>query len=282
MRPLALALRRPSIVRLGARCLSSAVSRSRSSGGSVSSAHGTSWLSGPGCGKDGSSSSRSNGGASQSAAGDRAAAWTAFKQSRDVSGASAHLAQLQPLQNAAEYTSAINVYGRLQAWESALDLLKSMPSAPSNVKPNVFSYSAAITACVRAGQCSAAFELHAAMRAANVKPNIVTYTALHGALSHATASAPNYEQIVRLWRSMLADGVEPSIRCAPLPAMHPIAAPLLPMPQSLVATTGVPLQATWGWRVTSADVRAACARRVRGALPPPPPPCSFTACMAPR
>jgi pentatricopeptide repeat protein len=134
---------------------------------------------------------------------------------RDQAKALAALGKLQPLRSATEYTIAIDACGRVEAWKQALDLLHGMGSADGGgVAPNVYTFTAAMTACTRAGQIEPAYELLASMREAKVKPNVFTYTILLSGMVAQTqrSPGPKYERIDQLWSSMLADGVGPNLR----------------------------------------------------------------------
>ena len=116
---------------------------------------------------------------------DRKKAWLQLSRSTDETALAAALSQLRPLQSSAEHTRVIQSFGRVQAWERAVDELDRMRRADPPLMPNVVSYSAAIHACVHSRQYRRALELLPAMRAEGVRPNAVTYTTLFAACFRA-------------------------------------------------------------------------------------------------
>ena len=146
-------------------------------------------------------------------------------RARDPTVADGVIARIKPLRTAHEYTTAINQYGRVLAWRRAIELLQGMASAEHRMEPNVFTYSAAITACMRAEQTNRALELLSDMRTAGIPPNEITYTALLRAYSMPMSSAcdADYYRAISLWDEMLADGLTPTLRCACAQPVCPLA-----------------------------------------------------------
>ena len=65
----------------------------------------------------------------------------------------------------------------------ALSLLRQMPDA--GIKPNVISYSAAISACGKGGKWEEALSLIKQMRSVDIEPNMFTYAASIQACAYA-------------------------------------------------------------------------------------------------
>jgi pentatricopeptide repeat protein len=83
-------------------------------------------------------------------------------------------ARIRP--NVYSYSAAISACEKGCQWEQALNLLQAMPKA--KIRPNVYSYSAAISACERGGQWEQALTLFESMYGSQVDPDIVLYNAL--------------------------------------------------------------------------------------------------------
>ncbi|CAN0568048.1 unnamed protein product, partial [Ectocarpus sp. 12 AP-2014] len=81
--------------------------------------------------------------------------------------------------NAAEAAAAAAAAAALKADPAAgIDSGAAMsPPAPAAVRPDVFSYSAAITACGNCGEWRRALALLRVMREQGVPPNVVSYNA---------------------------------------------------------------------------------------------------------
>ncbi|CAM9855373.1 unnamed protein product, partial [Choristocarpus tenellus] len=63
-------------------------------------------------------------------------------------------------------------------WEEALSLLEEMRRAGPHCHPNVKTYTAAISACGRAGQWKRACELHERMQEEGLVPDPVSFNAV--------------------------------------------------------------------------------------------------------
>ena len=68
-------------------------------------------------------------------------------------------------------------------WQRALDLLERCES--SGIKPNVITYSSAISACEKGGQWQRALDLLERCESAGIKPNVITYSCVMSACQNA-------------------------------------------------------------------------------------------------
>ena len=75
-----------------------------------------------------------------------------------------------------DYTKLISFYAQHNWWHNACELLAQMPK--TKVQPNVYTFSAAITTCEKAGQWKHAFEICQDMNQLHVVPNIITLNAV--------------------------------------------------------------------------------------------------------
>ena len=100
------------------------------------------------------------------------------------------------------YSAAISACEKAGQWE-ALSLLREMPAA--GLRPNVVSYNAAISACEKAGRCDDALSLLQKMREDGVQPNVISFNAA----IQACAAAQQPDEALRLFKEALMS-VEPS------------------------------------------------------------------------
>ena len=75
-----------------------------------------------------------------------------------------------------DYTKLISFYAQHNWWHNACELLAEMPK--TKVQPNVYSFSAAITTCEKAGQWQHALGICQDMNHLHVVPNIITLNAV--------------------------------------------------------------------------------------------------------
>jgi pentatricopeptide repeat protein len=99
------------------------------------------------------------------------------------------------------YSAAISACGKGSQAQPALDLLGEMKAA--GLKPNVIAYNAAISACGNGGQTQSALDLFGEMKSAGLKPDIITYNAVISACERG--GQPQRSQ--SLLKSAVADGV---------------------------------------------------------------------------
>lgn len=88
-------------------------------------------------------------------------------------------------------------------WERALMLLEQI--SQTGLHPDVYSFSAAISACKRASQPDEAISLFRSMCASDVRPNTVCFNTV----LDACQAAGRHEQLLALFGAMAAYGVEP-------------------------------------------------------------------------
>lgn len=81
-------------------------------------------------------------------------------------------------------------------WEKALLLIEEMRAAGPNTQPNVRSYTAAITACGRAGQWEPAVELHSRLIADGIMPDRFSFNAVIGAARYVSRRLPTFSVLV--------------------------------------------------------------------------------------
>ncbi|KAL3934966.1 MAG: hypothetical protein SGARI_003163 [Bacillariaceae sp.] len=74
------------------------------------------------------------------------------------------------------YSAAISACAKAGKHKLAMELLREMEG--KHVKPNVFSYSAAISACEKAGKHELAIELLREMETNDIQPDVISYSAV--------------------------------------------------------------------------------------------------------
>ena len=89
-------------------------------------------------------------------------------------------------------------------WEEALMLLEQMPSL--GLEPDVYSFSAAISACSRARQPDSALRIFKTMTASGVTPNQVCFNAALAACQRTK----RYDELLALFGAMPAHGLQPN------------------------------------------------------------------------
>ena len=99
------------------------------------------------------------------------------------------------------YSAAISACEKAGRCDAALSLFQTMRE--DDVRPDVISYSAAISACEKAGRCDEALSLFQTMREDDVRPDVISYSA---AIS-ACEKAGQWEKALSLLREMPAAGV---------------------------------------------------------------------------
>lgn len=126
-----------------------------------------------------------------------------------------------PAPNTISYNTIISTAARLGLWQRALALLSDMEAiadappaaarrvrgessaAKSAVRPDVYSYTTAISACERGGEPSAALDTFARMQARDVAPNTFAYNAA----IRAAATRKHWPIALSLLEDMRSDGV---------------------------------------------------------------------------
>ena len=107
--------------------------------------------------------------------------------------------------NVFHYSAAISACEKGGQWQRALALLDEMRA--KGVAPNVITFSAAISACEKGGQWQRALALLDEMRAKGVAPNVITFSA---AIS-ACEKGGQWQRALALLDEMRAKGVAPNV-----------------------------------------------------------------------
>jgi pentatricopeptide repeat protein len=103
------------------------------------------------------------------------------------------------------YSAAISACEKAGKHQSALDLLKEMDT--KGIQPNVISYSAAISACEKAGKHQSALDLLREMDTKGIQPDVISYSA---AIS-ACEKAGKHQSALDLLREMDTKGIQPDV-----------------------------------------------------------------------
>lgn len=103
-----------------------------------------------------------------------------------------------------EYSICITIWGKLRppAWREAADLIDEM--ARRRVAPDIYCYSAAISACSQARQWQRALELFNGMEDAGVTPNEFHYSSV----ITACAKCNQADVAMKLFEGIRARGVQ--------------------------------------------------------------------------
>ena len=113
-----------------------------------------------------------------------------------------------PQPDAISLNTVVSTAARRGNWQRALALLSEMEAeaeagGSGRVRPDVYTYTAAISACERGGQPTAALETFARMQSAGVEPT----TAAYNAAIRAAATRELWPVSLSLLEDMRADGV---------------------------------------------------------------------------
>ena len=106
--------------------------------------------------------------------------------------------------NVVSYSAAASACAKAGKWSQALALLRE---AVKTVTPNVILYSAVIFACEKAAKWQHALELWHELEVADLQPDVVIYTSLLGVCARAAAST----QALALWETFQLTTWEPNL-----------------------------------------------------------------------
>mmetsp|Transcript_14055 Transcript_14055/g.37586 ORF Transcript_14055/g.37586 Transcript_14055/m.37586 type:complete len:157 (+) Transcript_14055:24-494(+) len=102
-------------------------------------------------------------------------------------------------------TQKIIAFGSAGRWRAALKIFRDFPAK------DVFTYTAAMTACCRCGRIGEAMEIFAEMKANGIRPTVVTYSALFGGAAYAREGW-GVPVIPKLFEELKKDGFEASLK----------------------------------------------------------------------
>ena len=103
------------------------------------------------------------------------------------------------------YSAAISACEKGSQWEKALGLLQDMTCR--GIKPDVISYSAAISACEKGSQWEKALGLLQDMTCRGIKPDVISYSA---AISTCEKGS-QWEKALGLLQEMTSHGIKPDV-----------------------------------------------------------------------
>jgi len=107
--------------------------------------------------------------------------------------------------NVFSFSAVISACGKSGQWERAVSLLEEMRQC--GVPPNVISFSAAISACEKGGQWERALLLLEEMRQCGIEPDVIIFSA---AIS-ACEKGGQWERALSLLEEMERCGIEPDV-----------------------------------------------------------------------
>ncbi|CAM9625134.1 unnamed protein product [Hapterophycus canaliculatus] len=107
------------------------------------------------------------------------------------------------------YSCIIGVVAKSGRWSEAVDLLREARDDPAGLPPNMYCFTAAVSACARGRNWRLALSLLDEMREAGVAPDHVTY----GSAVSAMARAGKWRRALELLRRMEGEGLRPNVVC---------------------------------------------------------------------
>eukprot|EP00439_Symbiodinium_sp_Y106_P063857 s1778_g9.t3 len=125
---------------------------------------------------------------------------------RDLATTVAALQQRRLLTEAREYTTAINVLGKLGLWRECLGLLVDMQR--NGLTPNVITYNAVLKSLARNRRWQEAIQLIAEMWESGLSPDVISYTT---AIS-ACADSGHWKEALQLLAEMERAGIKADVR----------------------------------------------------------------------
>ena len=123
---------------------------------------------------------------------------------RELAATAAALQQRRLLTDPREYTTTINVLGRLGLWRECLGLLVDMQR--NGLKPNVITYNAVLKALARSKRWREAIQLIGEMWDSRLSPDVISYTT---AIS-ACAASGRWKEALQLLAEMERAGIKAS------------------------------------------------------------------------